>query len=96
MILLERGQSAEAATQFRAALAVQPGFADGHFGLAKALFHQGKAAEALPEIEQGIEIDQGREQAHYLRYQILKTLEREADAEKERAKFKELKTKSAQ
>ena len=95
MVLLERNRSADAATQFREALAVQPGLADAHFGLAKALLHQGEPAAALPEIELSLNIDPAREQAHFLRYQILRKLGREADAEKELASFKELKNKAA-
>ena len=90
MILLEQGRAGEAASEFQAALEAQPGFADAHFGMAKALFHEGKSEEALRQVEQSIGIDSRRKQAHFLRYQILKKLGREADAATELAKFKEL------
>jgi tetratricopeptide (TPR) repeat protein len=91
---LEQGHPQEAGVEFRAALSVQPGFADAHFGLAKALLQQDQPAEALSQVEQSIEIDPGKEQAHFLRYQILRKLQREADAATELAKFKELKSRS--
>jgi tetratricopeptide (TPR) repeat protein len=96
MVLLEQGHPSEASAEFRAALSVQPGFADAHFGLAKALFQQGKPADALPQVEQSIEIDPASEQAHFLRYQVLKKLGRDGDAATELAKFKELRSRSAQ
>jgi tetratricopeptide (TPR) repeat protein len=95
MVLLEQNRPADAAIQFREALAVQPGLADAHFGLAKALLHQGETTAALPEIDLSLNIDPAREQAHFLRYQILRKLGREADAEKELASFKELKNRAA-
>ena len=47
MILLEQGNPSDAAAEFLAALAVQPGLAGAHSGLAKALYQQDKSARGL-------------------------------------------------
>jgi len=52
--LLDHGQAADAATQFRATLSIKPHYADAHYDLGDALMQQGKLDAALEQFRQAV------------------------------------------
>jgi tetratricopeptide (TPR) repeat protein len=68
--LVEQGKLEEAIVDFQKALAIQPGYADAHYNLAKACynlgnahFKQGKLEEAIAQYRKSLEIQPGNAEA---------------------------------
>jgi tetratricopeptide (TPR) repeat protein len=57
MRLLKVGDLEGAISQFRAAIALAPGYALAHFHLAKALQQKGETTEAVQEFQQAVDLD---------------------------------------
>jgi protein O-GlcNAc transferase len=89
MALIELDRREDAIREFKSALALQPGLANGHFGLAKVYWQSGELGPALREVNECLKLDRTNQSAQYLRAQILKKSGRESEAEEQ---FRQLKT----
>jgi tetratricopeptide (TPR) repeat protein len=76
------GNLARAEAGYRALLAASPGEPDAAHLLALTLFQDGRAAEALPFVDQALASDPDFANAHNSRGSILKSLDRLGEAEK--------------
>jgi protein O-GlcNAc transferase len=63
---LSRGQLEEAAECYQQAIAINPGFADGHLNLGFALHGLQRYEKAKAHLEQAIQLNPGKEDAFYL------------------------------
>jgi tetratricopeptide (TPR) repeat protein len=81
MALIELDQLEPARQEFNTTLALQPGLANAHFGLAKVFSRMGQPAQALPEVDACLKLDGSNQSAQYLRGQILRKLGRTSEAE---------------
>jgi spermidine synthase len=60
-----RGALADAITEFRAALGLEPGFARAHWHLGSALVSSGRRQEGIEHLRASVQLDSANGQAHY-------------------------------
>ena len=63
LVLMNRKELDQAAAHFRAALALDPGYADAHNKLGAVLTWQGRLEEAASEFRRTLELEPGNRQA---------------------------------
>ncbi|MGH7871293.1 MAG: tetratricopeptide repeat protein, partial [Candidatus Binatia bacterium] len=63
--LLAKGQTVEAAAQFRKSLTLNSGYASAHAGLANALADVGKFDDSIEEYQKALALDPGSMETHY-------------------------------
>jgi tetratricopeptide (TPR) repeat protein len=94
LALLELDRTGEAIDEFERSLNLQPGLANGHFGVAKAYLRTGQAELALTTVDKCLTLDPTNESAQYLRAQILRKLGRQQEAEEQLARLRILRENS--
>jgi tetratricopeptide (TPR) repeat protein len=85
-VTAENGRIAE--QNLRRALELKPDYAEAHYELARLLFAQKRAAEALPSAEQAALRRKHYPRAFYLQAQIYAALGRPADAQRAQQQFR--------
>lgn len=93
-IALTGGDTAEAERLMRKALTLQPNHARTNYQLAKLIWQQRKAAEAIPCLERAVKFDPELREAYYLLGRIYQASGRKADAQRVFARVKELTDKA--
>ena len=66
VVLLARGETAEAMTHFRTALSLRPDNVSAHISVANVLVHEGKVSEGLAHLQRVIELEPGNSEARNL------------------------------
>lgn len=89
-LTLTRGDAKESESLLRAALAKKPNHARANYQLAKLVWQQRKAPEALPCLEKAIKSDPELREGYYLIGRIYQETGRKAEAAKVFARVKEL------
>ena len=84
--LASQGRTFEAIDHFRAAIRIDPRFADAHNNLGNALEHQGRTAKAIRHYREALRIDPAMASAHY---NLGLALAREGDTNTAMAHFNE-------
>ncbi|PYV33313.1 MAG: hypothetical protein DMG22_10465 [Acidobacteria bacterium] len=74
----------------RRAAELSPDSSEAHFLVGKALFREGEHIKALPELLRSINLDPKDSRPHFLLAKIYQKLNRQADAEAEYEKFRQL------
>jgi tetratricopeptide (TPR) repeat protein len=90
-IEVEKGDLSAAATEYRAALVLQPGSSDAAIGLANVLAQQGKPKEALPLLLQVEAADPTNSLAHFRLSAIYRKLNQPDDVKRELALYQRYK-----
>ena len=95
---LTGGDPKESEALLRKALAAKPNHARANYQLAKLIWQQRKAPEAIPCLERAVKNDPDLREAYYLLGRVYQQSGRPADAKRVFAKVKELadKARSAQ
>jgi tetratricopeptide (TPR) repeat protein len=88
---VEKGDLGAAATQYRAALHLQPGSSDAAIGLANVLVQQGKPKDALPLLLQVETSDPTNALAHFRLSTVYRKLNQPEDVKRELALYQKYK-----
>lgn len=90
-----RSNPEAALKDYEHALALRPDFVDARIAAGKALTRLGRPQEALEQLQQAIRLDPQNEVAHYRLAQAYRALGRTADAGRELALFRSLRSSHA-
>ncbi len=93
-VALTGGDTKESEQLLRRALALRPNHARANYQLAKLIWQQRKAPEAIPCLEKAVKNDPELREAHYLLGRIYQDAGRKAEAARVFAKVKELADKA--
>lgn len=87
-LLLTGGDPKETESLLRGVLAKKPARARANYQLAKLIWQQRKAPEAIPCLERSVKSDPNLREAHYLLARIYQSMGRKADADRMYARVK--------